>query len=349
MREQRTGRGRTALWLWLLAALGGSGLALVAILGLAVAVLGASFTGCEPGSERARARSGPGALGVCAAEHPARTPAALRAGRCSGSISTGAFSRRSGRKSATTASAPAQQRRGAPDRCRSPTSAAARAAPAPGRHSGNATPSTPTPDSRCQSTIRRTRSTPPRGFSAKTWAPRRPAAATRIPPGGVQLLRGVRDPGVSYAEEVMARAVQYGFIGAGSPAPTSPPLAHPSKAAAKRASPRPEPRSAPRSSRSPKARSGRASTRPARTARSTGRARSGARCSPPGCGSTPGCRCPGRPRSTGTPGRSTRGPENTAGRCSRRPRGPHPATPSSTGRAQRERACRDRRAGPRHG
>jgi hypothetical protein len=35
------------------------------------------------------------------------------------------------------------------------------------------------------------------------------------------------DAAVSYAEEVMARAVQYGFTGAGSPEPTSPTLAQP--------------------------------------------------------------------------------------------------------------------------
>ena len=35
------------------------------------------------------------------------------------------------------------------------------------------------------------------------------------------------DSSVGYAEEVMARAVQYGFTGTGSPAPTSPPLAEP--------------------------------------------------------------------------------------------------------------------------
>jgi hypothetical protein len=35
------------------------------------------------------------------------------------------------------------------------------------------------------------------------------------------------DPTVAYAAEIMARAVQYGFDGAGSPAPSSPPLAQP--------------------------------------------------------------------------------------------------------------------------
>ncbi len=45
------------LWLWLLGALGGSGLAYVLVFGLAAAVLGASFAGCEPGSEPALAAS----------------------------------------------------------------------------------------------------------------------------------------------------------------------------------------------------------------------------------------------------------------------------------------------------
>ena len=37
----------------------------------------------------------------------------------------------------------------------------------------------------------------------------------------------IRDRTVAYAEQVMARAVQYGFTGAGSPTPTSPPLGEP--------------------------------------------------------------------------------------------------------------------------
>ena len=69
------------LWLWLLGALGGSGLAYVLVFGLAAAVLGASFAGCEPDSEPALAVVRADAFGVRAAEHSAGTPAALPAGR----------------------------------------------------------------------------------------------------------------------------------------------------------------------------------------------------------------------------------------------------------------------------
>ncbi len=50
---------RTALWLWLAAGLSVAGAVVVAIFGLAVAVLGASFTGCQTGSEPAGTVTGP--------------------------------------------------------------------------------------------------------------------------------------------------------------------------------------------------------------------------------------------------------------------------------------------------
>jgi hypothetical protein len=52
-------RNRTGLWLWLAGGLGMTGLMVVAIFGLAVAVLGASFTGCQTGSAPAGTVSGP--------------------------------------------------------------------------------------------------------------------------------------------------------------------------------------------------------------------------------------------------------------------------------------------------
>ena len=59
MGEQRSGRRSRVLWVWLLSGLGVTGTAFLAIFGVAVAVLGASFTGCEPSSEPALASTGP--------------------------------------------------------------------------------------------------------------------------------------------------------------------------------------------------------------------------------------------------------------------------------------------------
>ena len=59
MREQRSSQRSRALWMWLLSTIGVTGIAFLAIFGVAVAVLGASFTGCEPSSEPALAASGP--------------------------------------------------------------------------------------------------------------------------------------------------------------------------------------------------------------------------------------------------------------------------------------------------
>lgn len=59
MSTPRPNNARRAVWLWLLAALGSSGLLLVGIFGLAVAVLGASFGGCQPATEPALADGGP--------------------------------------------------------------------------------------------------------------------------------------------------------------------------------------------------------------------------------------------------------------------------------------------------
>ena len=89
--------------------------------------------------------------------------------------------------------------------------------------------------------------------------------------------------------------------------------------------------------RSPKARSARASTQQAPTARSTGRARSGAPCSPRGSGSTPACRFPAPPPHYGYSGVALHLGQRTrrqgAPGDARRPRR---ATPSSTapGRAK---------------
>ena len=56
-REQTGSRG--FVWLWLAAGAGSTVLALVVVLGVAVAVLGASFTGCQTGEADTSGISGP--------------------------------------------------------------------------------------------------------------------------------------------------------------------------------------------------------------------------------------------------------------------------------------------------
>ena len=85
------------LWLWLLGALGGSGLAYVLVFGLAAAVLGASFAGCEPGSEPAlAASSGPTPSAYALQSIPPGTPGSPTSRPALASTSTGASSRRIG-------------------------------------------------------------------------------------------------------------------------------------------------------------------------------------------------------------------------------------------------------------
>ncbi len=267
------------------------------------------------------------ALGLRAAEHPARTPAALRAGRAAvrHRLELSRVDRCAGVRQRRTA--PGSTPPGAPGRCRSPTSAEARAVPAPGRRCGNATPSAHTPASRRSSTI--------------------PADAIYT---AARILRedmGAPPTGGTYTEYHEAACHYYGACAdapsatptrswpapcnTGSPAHRQ----HPPRRAHPRAQNQPHRRvqrerlapeaaAARRSSRSLKARSARASTPKAPTARSTGPARSGARCSPRGSGSTPGCRSPAPRPPMATPGRSTPGPKNTAAEYFRRPRRPSP-------------------------
>ena len=93
---------------------------------------------------------------------------------------------------------------------------------------------------------------------------------------------------VSYADEVMARAIQYGFTGAGSPTnkPPARPTHTPQSDRCNASIYTPKQPAANRSSKSPKANSDNTSTHPPPTAPSTGHARSGARYSWHGYGST---------------------------------------------------------------
>ena len=136
----------------------------------------------------------------CRASRPNGCASTSRPGH--GSTSTGLSSRRSARRSAATASAPAPTAAGAPGRCRSPTSEAARAAPAPGRRCGNATPSAPNPGRppsindpadaiyTAARILREDMGAPPTGGSYERIPPGRvPATTARAPTRTVELRR----------------------------------------------------------------------------------------------------------------------------------------------------------------
>ena len=72
-----------------------------------------------------------------------------------------------------------------------------------------------------------TRSTPPRESSAKTRAPPTGGSFAEYHQAACNYFGACGEGTIAYAEEVMARAVQYGFTGNGAPAPTSPALAEP--------------------------------------------------------------------------------------------------------------------------
>ena len=218
---------RRALWFWVITGLGSTGLLGVALFGVVVAVLGASFGGCEPPPEPHSGRPGRRLLrtrsrvsrpnGCVSTSRPARS-----------TTSTGASSPRSVRRSAGTASAPARTPQAAPARCKSPSSGAANAAPGPARRCGNATGSPHTPVAHRTSTIRPTRSTPRReSFAKPKGAPATGGSFAEYRQAACNYYGACADATVSYAEEVMARAVQYGFLGSGAPAPTDPSLAEP--------------------------------------------------------------------------------------------------------------------------
>jgi len=218
---------RTALWLGLSGLLGLGGLFFIAILAVAAAVLGASFTGCESGSESPAAQTGPAPSAYALQSIP---PQRLRLYRQAGArfaidwsflASIGYQECGSGECSGVNGSG-----------CAGPMQIAyVRASPcSPGsgptlweRYAVSAHPGQPPSIDDAADAIdtaarilRQDMGAPPIGGS---YAQYRQAACSYYGACG--------DSTVAYADEVMARAVQYGFTGSGAPAPTSPQLGEP--------------------------------------------------------------------------------------------------------------------------
>jgi len=220
-------RGRTALWLWFAGGFGVTALVVVAIFALAVAVLGASFTGCDPSAAPASPTSGPTPSAYAVQSIP---PERLRLYEQAGArfdldwsflASIGAQECGNGECAGTNSSG-----------CAGPMQIAyvrgSACSPGAGptlweRYAVNADPGHPLSINDPADAIytaarilREDMGAPPTGGS---YAEYRQAAC--------HYYGACADSTVSYADEVMARAVQYGFTGNGAPAATSPPLAQP--------------------------------------------------------------------------------------------------------------------------
>jgi hypothetical protein len=220
------GRGRV-LWVWLLAGLGGSGVALLCAFAVAVTVLGASFSSCQPGEATLAPVSGP-APSAYALQSIA--PERLRLYQQAGSRFDIDWSFLASIAAQECASGDCAGVNSAG--CAGPMQIAyvrgSECSPGPGetlweRYAVNADPGHPLSVNDPADAIltaarilREDMGAPPTGG---TFAEYRQAAC--------RYYGACADATVSYADEVMARAVQYGFTGAGSPAPSNPALAEP--------------------------------------------------------------------------------------------------------------------------
>ncbi len=225
MTEQTGSRG--FVWLCLAAGAGSTVLALVVVLGIAVAVLGASFTGCQTGETDTASISGPAPSAYALQNIP---PERLRLYQQAGVrfdidwsflASIGAQECNNGGCAGVNSAG-----------CAGPMQIAfvrgSACSPGPGptlweRYAVNANPGQPLSVNdptdavfTAARILREAKGAPPTGGS---YAEYRQAACNYY--------GACASAGVSYADEVMARAVQYGFTGSGSPSASSPPLATP--------------------------------------------------------------------------------------------------------------------------
>jgi hypothetical protein len=221
-------RLRSRIWVWwLLAGAGSTGLVLIVIFAVAVAVLGASFTGCQPTSETASAATGPSPSAYALQSIP---PERLRLYEQAGTkfnidwsflASIGAQecdNQTCAGDNGSGCAGPMQiaYKRGSP--CSPGDEPTLWERYAVSAHPGQAPDINDPADAiyTAARILREDKGAPPTGGS---YAEYRQAACNYY---------GACSSGtVAYANEVMARAVQYGFTGTGSPSPTSRELAQP--------------------------------------------------------------------------------------------------------------------------
>jgi hypothetical protein len=218
---------RSRLWLWLLGSVGATGTALLAAFAIAVAVLGASFTGCQAGSEPALASTGPTPSAYALQSIP---PQRLRLYERAGTrfdidwsflASIGAQECGNGECAGTNSSG-----------CAGPMQIAyVRESPcSPGagptlweRYAVNADPGRPLSINDPADAIY----TAARILREDMGAPPTGGTYTEYHQAACRYYGECADAAVSYAEEVMVRAVQYGFTATGAPTPSSPTLTQP--------------------------------------------------------------------------------------------------------------------------
>lgn len=228
MGEQLKALAKRKLLLWLLGCFGGGGLMFVAIFGFAVAVFGASFSGCQVGGESAAAAvAGPTPSAYALQSIP---PERLRLYEQAGArfnidwaflASIGAQECSNGECAGTNSAG-----------CAGPMQIAyLRGSPcSPGdgptlwerygvsTHAGQ----TPNVDDPADAIY-----TAARILREDMGAPATGGSYNEYRQAACRYYGACSDSTVSYAEEVMARAVQYGFTGEGAPSASSPPLAEP--------------------------------------------------------------------------------------------------------------------------
>lgn len=220
-------RGRGALWFWLITGFGSTGLLLVTLFGVVVAVLGASFGGCEPAAEAPLGATGPTPSAYALASIP---PERLRLYQQAGTkydidwsflAGIGAQECGNGECAGTNSAG-----------CAGPMQIAyvrgSECSPGAGptlweRYEVSAHPGrTPNINNPADAIY-----TAARILREAKGAPATGGSFTEYRQAACNYYGACADATVSYAEEVMARAVQYGFTGNGAPAPTDPSLAEP--------------------------------------------------------------------------------------------------------------------------
>jgi hypothetical protein len=223
----RRSSARGALWLWLLGGLGSTGLLLAAVFAVTIAVFGASFTGCQPTSEPAAGGTGPQPSVYALQSIP---PRRLRIYQQAGArfdidwsflASIGAQECASGECTGTNSygcAGPMQiaYKRNSP--CSPDSGSTLWERYAVSAHPGD-TPDVNDPADAIYTAariLRQDKGAPPTG-----------GTYTEYHQAACNYYGACTDSTVAYADEVMARAVQYGFTGRGTPAPTSAPLAEP--------------------------------------------------------------------------------------------------------------------------
>jgi cell wall-associated NlpC family hydrolase len=216
-----------AVWLWLIGGLGSTALLLVAIFGLVVALVGASFGACQPAAAPALPSTGPAPSAYARQSIPPERLALYQQAGAKFDIdwsflaSIGAQECGSGDCSGTNSAGcagPMQIAYVRGSACSPGSGPTLWEQYAVSAHLGKA-PSINDPADAIYTAarlLREDKGAPPTGGS---FAEYRQAACNYYGACG--------DSTVPYAEEVMARAVQFGFTGNGAPAPTSAPLAEP--------------------------------------------------------------------------------------------------------------------------